>query len=514
MPQDPHLYGQRPVKKQKKEIPLSSSLAFTSQLTSLLSSPSSSFTAAAANAAAAASTTTTTGAAATTTTSAVSSGRPRPSRLKDDIFGVRARKKSKRKEPTTGHEHGDDDNNINENNNNNNNNNTSSSSRSRGRNGTGGDPAAARPLSLRDPRGTEDERRDFLRARRNMQEKARRYAAMKRGDLVVAATAGAAAEDDPAAPLVDFDRKWAESHPDRDDDDDDDDGGGGGGGGDRRRYSNSSSGSDNESLDEDEDGEGDRGGNPMAELVEYRDEFGRTRTGTRAEALRHARREQRRRLGAEELEAMSARPSLSSLPGRDGVIHGDVVQSDAFLARQAAGGAPAAARMADLAARRDRPPTPPADAHFDGRAEVRARGVGFYQFDARDEDARRAQMDDLRRRRRETEAARASASASASASAPAAAGSISSSSSSRDARRAHLQERRRRAAGARAGRLAESFLDGLAGEMGGGGGGGGGGDGGGGGGDGDGDGDDSAGGVAVVVVAGGEESPPKPVVSS
>ncbi|KAJ2978992.1 hypothetical protein NUW58_g7317 [Xylaria curta] len=74
MPQDPNLYGQRPAKKQKREIPLSSSLSFTSQLSSLMSAP-------------------------TTTSSstgggASSSGRPRPSKTKDDIFSsIKAKRK-------------------------------------------------------------------------------------------------------------------------------------------------------------------------------------------------------------------------------------------------------------------------------------------------------------------------------------------------------------------------------------------------------------------------------------
>ncbi|RYP78675.1 hypothetical protein DL771_000342 [Monosporascus sp. 5C6A] len=366
MPQDPHLYGQRPAKKQKKEIPLSSSLAFTSQLTSLLSAPSSAST---------------------------SSGRARPSRQKDDIFSVKA----KRKNPPKHHGDGEDAT-------------------------TTAPSASERPLKLKNPHGTEEELQDFQRARRNMEEKARLYAAMKRGDYL--------AKDNEAAPLVDFDRKWAEKHPD----------------GDPNR-GDSSSGSDNESSASEDGGAG--GG----ELIEYKDEFGRTRRGTRVEVQRQQRRQARSRLGAAELEAMSARP-VAAAP--DVVIHGDVIQSEAFDPE-----ARDAERMANLAARRDRTPTPPPDAHFDGRAEIRTKGVGFYQFSAAEEDRRR-EMEALRAERESTERARGERG------------------SERERRRREIEERRRRIGRARAEKLADSFLDGLAGEFGsssgGGGGGGGGGD--------------------------------------
>ncbi|RYO96672.1 hypothetical protein DL764_007420 [Monosporascus ibericus] len=363
MPQDPHLYGQRPAKKQKKEIPLSSSLAFTSQLTSLLSASSS---------------------------TSASSGRARPSRQKDDIFSA----KSKRKTPPKHHQDEEDAT-------------------------TTAPSASEQPLKLKNPHGTEEEMQDFRRARRNMEEKARLYAAMKRGDYL--------AKDNEASPLVDFDRKWAESHPDDAD-------------GDPNR-GDSSSGSDNESLASEV---GVAGG---GELIEYKDEFGRTRTGTRGEVRRRQRRQARSRLGAAELEAMSARPAPAA---PDVVIHGDVIQSEAFNPETRD-----AARMADLAARRDRTPTPPPDAHFDGRAEIRTKGVGFYQFSAAEEDRRR-EMEALRAERESTERARRERE------------------SERERRRREIEERRRRIGRARVEKLADSFLDGLAGELGTGGGGGGG----------------------------------------
>ncbi|RYC53775.1 hypothetical protein CHU98_g12434, partial [Xylaria longipes] len=178
MPQDPNLYGQRPTKKQKREIPLSSSLAFTSQLSSLISAP-------------------TTGSSSTGGggASSFSSGRPRPSKTKDDIFSVKAKRKPGAK--ATKADDNDDDAGSN--------------------NGK---------IRLKHVHNTEEEKQDFARARRKMEEKARLYAAMKRGDYV--------AKENEAAPLVDFDRKWAERHPE-----------------DENRYS--SSGSDNESSDDDDD---------------------------------------------------------------------------------------------------------------------------------------------------------------------------------------------------------------------------------------------------------------------
>ncbi|KAI5866232.1 hypothetical protein GGS23DRAFT_617322 [Durotheca rogersii] len=374
MPQDPNLYGQRPPKRQKKEVPLSSSVAFTSQLTSLISSA----------------------------TAPVASGRARPSKTKDDIFSVKA----KRKAP--GGDGGRDRN--------------KDGSRERGSN--------TAKISLKDPRGTEEEKQDLARTRRRMEEKARLYAAMKRGDYV--------AREGEAAPLVDFDRKWAEKHPEGDGSD-----------------SSSSGGSGT-------DGEGE--GNDDDEMVEYTDEFGRTRRVSRAEARRERRRAARRALGAAELEAMAGRPRA---PEPERLLRGDVVQTAAF-----APDAAARAGMAALAARRDRTPTPPPDAHFDGRAEIRTKGVGFYHFRADDAAARAAQMADLARERAATERARAERRGGAAATAAAAADDDDDDvpgprpDPRREERRRVLEERRRRMGEKRAERLAESFLDGLAGEIG------------------------------------------------
>ncbi|KAI0839807.1 hypothetical protein F5Y06DRAFT_264665 [Hypoxylon sp. FL0890] len=350
MPQDPNLYGQRPAKRQKKEIPLSSSLDFASQLTSLLS---------------------TSGSDPSASSSAVASGRPRPSK-KDDIFSVKAKRKAG---PST--------------------------SDDRASSKEGGKDGGAK-LTLKDVRGTEEEKQDLARARRKMEEKARLYAAMKRGDYI--------AKEGEAAPLVDFDRKWAEKHPEDD----------------PNHYS--SSGTDSESDADD----------AAQELIEFKDEFGRTRRATRAEVQRIQRRQQRSALGAAELDSMAAKPTKA--PER--LIFGDVIQSAAFNPEDET-----INKMEDLAAKRDKEPTPPPDTHFDGGAEIRTKGVGFYQF-SREEERRREEMEALARERENTERVRRERE------------------EAREKRRREIEERRRKIGAKRAERLAENFLDELAEELG------------------------------------------------
>ncbi|KAI1185353.1 hypothetical protein F5B17DRAFT_441895 [Nemania serpens] len=358
MPQDPNLYGQRPAKKPKREIPLSSSLAFTSQLSSLISAP--------------------------TGVTSSSSGRPRPSKAKDDIFSsVKAKRK------TGSSSRGDTD-----------------------AEDPSGSGSGSSNIRLKHVHNTEEEKQDFARARRKMEEKARLYAAMKRGDYI--------AKENEAAPLVDFDRKWAERHPE-------DEGGEG-------RYS--SSGSDNESSDD--NGGAGTGIGAGVEMIEYQDEFGRTRMGTRAEVQRLRRQQARSALGAAELDAMAAVPTTRP----SDLIFGDAIQTAAFNPEAATLDA-----MAALAAKRDREPTPPPDTHFDGRAEIRNKGTGFYQF-SRDEESRAREMAELEAAREETERVRREREA------------------EKDRRRREIEERRRKIGARRAEKLADNFLEGLAGEMG------------------------------------------------
>lgn len=358
MPQDPNLYGQRPVKKQKREISLSNSLSFTSQLSSLISAPGAT-------------------ASSSSGTVASSAGRPRPSKTKDSIFSsVKAKRKAG---PSTKNDKDRET-----------------------------DPDdASNKIKLKHVHNTEEEKRDFARARRKMEEKARLYAAMKRGDYI--------AKENEAAPLVDFDRKWAERHPEDDEN--------------NNRYS--SSGSDNESSD-------DEGATAGTEMIEYQDEFGRTRTGTRAEVQRLQRRAARSALGAAELEDMAAMPTMAP----SNLIYGDAIQTAAFNPESSTLDA-----MAALAAKRDREPTPPPDTHFDGTAEIRTKGTGFYQF-SRDEEVRAREMESLKAEREATERIRRARE------------------EEKEKRRAEIEERRRKIGARRAERLADNFLDGLAGEMG------------------------------------------------
>lgn len=324
---DASLYGiPRPSKKSSsKEISSSTSLAFTSQLSSLISASK-------------------------------STSEPRPSRArpkKDDIFSVHNKGSKKRAlkdlEPDMTQKHS-----------------TSSEAL---------DEAT------------------WHRSKRKMEEKARLYAAMKRGDV----------EDADEKHMVDFDRKWAETQ-------------------------------EKGSAESDTSSDDDYGPAEPEEMVEYLDEFGRTRTGTRAEAAR----EQRRQMLVREDEDR-ARPAVPA-----NIIYGDTVQSSAFNPDE-----PVAQQMAELAAKRDKSATPPPDLHFDATKEVRHKGVGFMQFSG-DKEERRVQMENLERERKETERKRAERERRL------------------KERRKEVDKRRREIAAKRAGKKADAFLEGLGMEMGGG----------------------------------------------
>ncbi|KFA76268.1 hypothetical protein S40288_03611 [Stachybotrys chartarum IBT 40288] len=243
-------------------------------------------------------------------------------------------------------------------------------------------------LSLKEVHGTEEETQQLERSRRRMEDKARRYAAMKRGDYVP--------QENEAAPLVDFDRKWAETAEKED-------------------YS------DNTSDDEDEDD---------GEMVEYEDEFGRLRRGTKADMERMQRQARRGLLGAEELERMSARPAAPTK-----LIYDDTVQSMAFNPEDAD-------KMEELARKRDRSATPPEQRHYDADWEIRTKGTGFYKF-SKDEATRSQEMEALEEERRKTEQQRQAREA------------------QKEARRKEIEQRRQDMAARRAKRQADSFLEGT-----------------------------------------------------
>lgn len=327
MASDSGLYGIRKPKTTPKETSSSTSLAFTSTLSSLLSNH----------------------------TSTQQRGRPRTSKSKPDIFSTHNKNTKKR---------------------------------------------AARDLEADDHHdqihSTHTDAVDasvLHRSKRKMEEKAKQYKAMKRGDFVP--------DDKQSDSLIDFDQKWADAE-----------------------HAAAA-----ESSDSDSD---DAGG----ELVDYEDEYGRQRHGTRAEAARCERQKQNRERGRQELEHMSARPARP-----DTIIYGDAVQTAAFNPE-----APAAAAMEELARKRDRSLTPPEKKHYEADREIREKGVGFYSF-SKEEGVREQEMEALARERRETERARGERE-----------GRV-------EARREQIARRRREIEERRAKKQADSFLEGLAASM-------------------------------------------------
>lgn len=245
-------------------------------------------------------------------------------------------------------------------------------------------------LVLKEATGTEEEAQERARAKRRMEEKARLYAAMKRGDYV--------AKANEAVPLVDFDRKWAEDVEGKE------------------NYSGTSS------DEEDNDGGG--------EMVEFEDEYGRTRMVTKVEKEKMERRAKRGLLGAEELERMSARPSAPS-----NLIYGDAVQSLAFNPDDVD-------KMEALARKRDRSATPPELKHYDADWEIRTKGTGFYKF-SQDAETRAGEMKNLEEERLRTEKQRGERE------------------EQKEARRKEIDQRRKDMANRRARRQADTFLDSL-----------------------------------------------------
>lgn len=257
-------------------------------------------------------------------------------------------------------------------------------------------PEGGRKLRLKEPAWTEEEARELAHATRKMEDKARRYAAMKRGDYI--------AGENEAEPLVDFDRKWADKED--------------------RKDGYASSTTSSSSDDSDGDGEAER------EVIEWDDEFGRRRRGTRADKEKMERNARRGLLGAEDLERMSARPLAPSK-----LIYGDTVQSMAFNPDDAD-------KMEALARKRDRSMTPPEATHYDADKEMRTKGVGFYKFSKADE-ARAQELAALAEERARTEQERQTRE------------------DQKQARRQAIEQRRRDVGARRAQRQADSFLDTL-----------------------------------------------------
>lgn len=190
-----------------------------------------------------------------------------------------------------------------------------------------------------------------------MEEKVRLYNAMKRGEYV----ARNDGFDDRG--LVDFDRKWAEKKFDKHESD------------------------QSESSDDGQDGDD--------EEIEYLDEFGRLRKGSKKEAEKEARRIRIQTVAEQDAEDFAAHPNAPS-----NIIYGDAIQHQAFNPEQTI-----AEQMAELAKKRDKSATPPPETHFDATAEVRTRGTGFYNF-SHDPEDRRKEMEALEQTRLDTERVR------------------------------------------------------------------------------------------------------------
>ncbi|CAK7265814.1 hypothetical protein SEPCBS57363_001770 [Sporothrix epigloea] len=246
--------------------------------------------------------------------------------------------------------------------------------------------------------------------RRNMAIKARRYAQMQRGDYIP--------REGELPSLVDFDRKWAEKRRDGEASESE-----------RTSSSEEDSDSDSDSGNKDEE---ENDASAAKEMVEYVDEFGRTRTVSKARRERDLRREERAARTAQDLDDMRARPAPPTDASR--LLYGDVIQTEAIEA--------AVDRSAEWSKRGedggDFAPT-----HYRATDDVRTRGAAFYAFATDDEKAREAQMQALADERTKTETARAARSAQL------------------DARKQEMAARRAALAERKAKKQADSFLDGL-----------------------------------------------------
>ncbi|WVQ79226.1 hypothetical protein IAT38_001322 [Cryptococcus sp. DSM 104549] len=206
---------------------------------------------------------------------------------------------------------------------------------------------------------TEEERREILKA------KAIKYEQMKRGDL------SGLSEKEIKEAVIDFERKLEEDD-DSDESSDEDESARPA----RARWS------DNEDNNEDD-----------LEEVEYVDEMGRTRTGTRKEA-REAEHLKRKEEGAPLIDSNADNSAYAEVL-KSNVIHGEqyafpVYQPDPETIK-------AKIRAAEEEARAH---------HYDASKEVRIKAAGQYQFSL-DEAQRAEQMASLKAERAETERKRA-----------------------------------------------------------------------------------------------------------
>ncbi|EFQ99627.1 hypothetical protein MGYG_02640 [Nannizzia gypsea CBS 118893] len=255
------------------------------------------------------------------------------------------------------------------------------------------------------------------RSKRKMLEKTRLYDELQQGEYLAQGDSDSDEAEQPddrfssvrradKHSLVNFDRKWAESRASK---------------------------TDTKDAVDDEN-----------TFVEYEDEFGRTRTGTKAEAAeaqqnRQAQQE-RSDLDDEAIER-SIKPSrvpVAARPSRpSNVIYGSAIQAAAFNPDENV-----TAQMSNLAKKRDKSPTPPPETHYNAEGEVRTRGTGFYAF-SQDEEIRKKEMEELMASRSETTLERDQAAM------------------KKEAREKAKQERRKKIEELRAKKRADKFLGGL-----------------------------------------------------
>ncbi|WWC65815.1 uncharacterized protein I303_108437 [Kwoniella dejecticola CBS 10117] len=212
---------------------------------------------------------------------------------------------------------------------------------------------------------SEDQRKAILRA------KARKYAAIRKGDFT------GMSQKEMEEAVIDFERKLEEDG-----------------------YSSHSSDEDESARParpkwHDEDEEEDDEEDDLAK-VEYIDEMGRTRTGTRKEAKEAERQTSR--------DARGGPPVGGIESGQEGSAYAEVLQSNVIHGDQ--NFFPVYEPDADALKKKYLEAEEEARAHhYDSTKEVRVRGAGQYQFSL-DEDTRAEQMASLASQRKETEQAR------------------------------------------------------------------------------------------------------------
>lgn len=332
MPADSQsLYGIRKPKAtaSKKDVASSSTLAFTTHLSSLISKETNKSNS-------------------SSSTPPPSRSRPRPSRSKNDIFAVHNKNAHKRAAADLSND----------------------------------SPHIAQSHQQEKDIGYVDDA-TLHRSKRRMAEKVRLYEDLKKGEYLADSddeentSQSRSLSRAEGNSLVDFDRKWAEEEKKKI----------------MQEENSLPKAHQNGYVD---DGDDDDEINNPSLLVEYEDEFGRIRQGTRAEAAEASRLRQEKECADDPKRAHLNLPASARPERPSNLIHGSTVQSAAFNPD-----ANVTAHMEHLAKNRDRTPTPPPETHYEADGEVRTRGTGFYAF-SKDETERRQEMDDLLKARQQT----------------------------------------------------------------------------------------------------------------